>query len=106
MFKLNNGFNQKNEESGMFKNSGDLKNYAVIVHALKSTSRLIGANALSAKAKALEDAAKENDEKFISENHQEVMDEYKELSGMILKALNVSDKDNGEDNEIMEFMPD
>ncbi|MCR4989959.1 MAG: response regulator [Lachnospiraceae bacterium] len=101
-----NGFKQKSEESGMFKDSGDLKNYAVIVHALKSTSRLIGANSLSEKAKALEDAAKENDVKYITENHQKVMDEYEKLSGMILKVIDISDKDKGEDNEIMEFMPD
>ena len=47
----------------------DWENYRVLIHALKSGSRTVGAEALSAKAKELEDAAKALDENFILANH-------------------------------------
>ena len=53
-----------------YAESGDYENYTVLVHALKSSSRLIGAMSLSEEAKRLEDfgnQAKEGDENAISE---------------------------------------
>ena len=50
--------------------------YAVKVHALKSTSLTIGAEALSAQAKELELAGKRGDEDFIRANHPALMDAY------------------------------
>lgn len=46
--------------------AGDLYNYEIIVHALKSTSLSIGATELSEQAKAHEMAAKSEDKDFIS----------------------------------------
>lgn len=54
-------------------------NYQVRVHALKSTSLNIGAEALSEHAKALEFAAKGADYQYIHEHHNEVMTEYENL---------------------------
>lgn len=50
--------------------------YAIKVHALKSTSLTIGAEALSAQAKELELAGKRGDEDFIRANHPALMDAY------------------------------
>jgi HPt (histidine-containing phosphotransfer) domain-containing protein len=47
----------------------ELNDYAIIVHGIKSSSRSIGAEALGAKAEALEHAAKAGDIDFIRENH-------------------------------------
>jgi signal transduction histidine kinase/CheY-like chemotaxis protein len=47
----------------------DLKDYAIVVHGLKGSSRSIGAEALGAKAEALEHAAKAGNVDFIRENH-------------------------------------
>lgn len=55
------------------------QNYQVHVHALKSTSLNIGAEALSEHAKALEFAAKGADYQYIREHHDEVMAEYESL---------------------------
>ncbi|MDD6194641.1 MAG: ATP-binding protein [Lachnospiraceae bacterium] len=55
------------------------ENYQVHVHALKSTSLNIGAEALSEHAKALEFAAKGADYQYIHEHHNEVMIEYENL---------------------------
>lgn len=43
----------------------DWKNYKIIVHTLKSTSLVVGAVAISEKAKELESAAKENNEELL-----------------------------------------
>lgn len=58
------------------KNSFDTKdytNYTIYVHALKSTSKMIGALNLSEKARLLEMAGKEGNTAYIEENHNEVM---------------------------------
>ena len=53
--------------------------YAVKVHALKSTSLTIGAQALSAQAKELELAGKRGDTDFIREHHAALMSAYDRL---------------------------
>ena len=50
--------------------------YAIKVHALKSTSLTIGAEALSAQAKELELAGKRGDVDFILANHAALMRAY------------------------------
>jgi HPt (histidine-containing phosphotransfer) domain-containing protein len=61
----------------------DLKNYEVRVHGIKSTSKLIGALSLSDEAKALEDAAKTEDEGYISEHHPAFIIKYEALMNAI-----------------------
>ena len=53
--------------------------YAVKVHALKSTSLTIGAETLSAQAKALEMAGKSGDVDYIREHHAALLCAYDEL---------------------------
>ncbi|MCR5148639.1 MAG: response regulator [Eubacterium sp.] len=57
----------------------NLKEYKVIVHSVKSTSKTIGAMTLFDKAYALEKAAAGGDRDYLDKNHSEVMKEYKEL---------------------------
>ena len=54
----------------------DWENYAIAVHALKSTSLSIGAKRLSEAALALEKAGKEKQEAFILDHHEEAMKLY------------------------------
>ncbi len=49
--------------------SSDAASYGISAHSLKSTSKMIGAIALSEKARELEAAAKANDVKTVSEAH-------------------------------------
>lgn len=51
----------------------DYTNYTIYVHALKSTSKMIGALTLSEKARLLELAGKENKIDYIKDSHDEVM---------------------------------
>ena len=61
----------------------DWEEYVVKVHALKSTSLTIGAEALSAQAKELELAGKRGDTDFIREHHSALISAYDELCGKL-----------------------
>ena len=87
----------------------DWKNYGILVHALKSTSRTIGAAELSEIAAGLETAANDGREDVIRTGHEEMMAQYALLAGAIRQALGTEeeppDGTTGED-EILEFMPE
>ncbi len=100
----------------------DLENYEIYVHALKSTSKMIGEMKLSDKAKELEVAAKNKDRDFIVKNHQSCMDDYARFVKTIAALLGEEitgercekpDKNGdilefdpvGQDDEILEFAP-
>lgn len=67
--------------------SKDWKSYEVDIHAVKSSSLLIGIRDLSEKAKALENACKEDNEAYILENHAPVMEEYKTVMTTLTETL-------------------
>ena len=82
----------KQAEIASLYESASWKDYAVKVHALKSTSLTIGAEALSAQAKELELAGKRGDEDFIKSHHAALMQAYGELCARIgeIRALGLS----------------
>ncbi|WP_408071057.1 Hpt domain-containing protein [Butyrivibrio sp. JL13D10] len=57
--------------------TGDISFYTTKVHSLKSTSRLIGATELSELSYKLEEAGRENNLDFISENTQKLLDMFR-----------------------------
>lgn len=65
----------------------DWGEYAVRVHALKSTSLTIGAEQFSDKAKAMELEAKNGNVSYINENHSGLIKEYDELCELIAASL-------------------
>ena len=89
---------------------GDLKNYEILVHALKSTSKMIGAAELSEAAYKLEKAAKDGDEETIRNGHDSAMTEYKRLADGILKIFGkqseAAESKAGDEDEIAEFSPE
>lgn len=52
----------------------DYTNYTIYVHALKSTSKMVGALTLSEKARLLEMAGKERNIDYIKDSHDEAME--------------------------------
>ena len=74
---------EKKKEIHSLYEAANWADYAVKVHALKSTSLTIGAEKLSAHAKALEQAGKEEDVDYIRENHPILLELYDEVSGII-----------------------
>ena len=69
-----------------FYKQKELKSYTILVHALKSSARIIGAKKLSLLAEKLEKAAKENDVDFMEENTEQLLILYKSY-GNILKPI-------------------
>lgn len=80
----------KTELITQYLDEQDIENYRIQVHALKSSSRTIGASALSDEALKLEMAAKTEDTDYIAENTERVIDEYKTLMEKLRSALNNS----------------
>ena len=76
----------KREEIAALYESGDWPEYAVKVHALKSTSLTIGAEELSEQAKALELAGKSGDAGYILENHADLLGAYQAVCESIAGA--------------------
>ena len=70
------GAKDNKERITLFYTEQDWKNYAILVHALKSTMLSIGATKLSKLAKELEKAAKQEDADFIKQHHDEMFREY------------------------------
>ncbi|MCR4605515.1 MAG: response regulator [Eubacterium sp.] len=100
----------------------DMANYAIYVHALKSTAKMIGAKELSEQAKDLEFASKEERIDDVKAGHDKTMQNYEnvlkkisEVCGVDIPAVEENDASQDEeqvwefspsDDEILEFGPD
>ncbi|MBR6469668.1 MAG: DegV family EDD domain-containing protein, partial [Lachnospiraceae bacterium] len=69
---------EKADEIDTYFKNGDWNDYTIKVHALKSSAKLIGALGLSEEAAKLEDAGKSQDTGYINENHEAMMERYRE----------------------------
>ncbi|WP_243152372.1 hybrid sensor histidine kinase/response regulator [Pseudoflavonifractor sp. 524-17] len=74
---------EKRTEIAALYESANWTDYAIKVHALKSTSLTIGAEALSAQAKELELAGKRSDVDFIRAHHHALLSAHEELCAQI-----------------------
>ena len=70
---------ENREKIQTYFDSRDWKNYTILVHGLKSSMKTVGVVKLSDMAKLLEAAGKTNDEKYILENHHQMMEEYQRI---------------------------
>ena len=75
----------------------DIKNYQIMVHALKSSSKMVGENTLSEMAKKAEEAAKDKDVVYIRENHEKLIDKYRETVQCILDVLGLAEESSQEE---------
>lgn len=91
-----------------FLDKDDLKDYAILIHSLKSTSATIGAMAPSKLAKDLEAAANNDDKEYILENQDAFLKEYDIVLEAIGKVISEDDKtvSSDPDDEILEFLPE
>ena len=78
--------------------------YSIYVHSLKSSSKMIGALALSVRAAKLEAAANISDTGTIHTEHDNMMEEYEVLTAVIRSLLPKSATDP-ENDDIKEFSP-
>jgi HPt (histidine-containing phosphotransfer) domain-containing protein len=84
-------YNTKAGEIQKFFDSKDWENYTIKVHALKSSSRLVGALQLGSDAEALEMAGKAGDTGFIEEHHGALMEGYRSLKDALDTEFGVPD---------------
>ena len=61
---------------------------------------------LSEIAKALEKAADESDADFISNNHDQMIQMYRDTVGSIMTVFDDFSSESDEDDDILEFEPD
>ena len=82
----------KADEIEKFYDEGDIENYTIKVHALKSAARIIGAATLSRMAKDLEMAGKEGNTDKIRSDTKTLLDEYRNLDRQLM-PLDESEED-------------
>ena len=66
-----------------YKDTGDWKDYEILVHSLKSASKTVGASDISEEARLLEEAAKNNDTAYITSHHDGFVAKIRELAGKV-----------------------
>ena len=96
---------EKSRNMQQYFESRDWKQYGIQVHALKSTSRMIGAETLAKAAEALEKAAKEENGSYITSHHSGTMEQYRITAEAAAKVAGTDGMDEPED-EILEFAPE
>ena len=85
----------------------DWNNYAISVHSLKSTSKMIGALALSEIAARFENAANAGDSNIIYDEHDDMLMRYNAVVNAILAFVgSESGETAGGDDEVLEFLPE
>ena len=80
--------------------------YSILIHSVKSTSKMLGASKLSEAARKLETASKNGDNGFILSAHDYAMRLYDELYLNIKKCFDLPDPGNNEEEpDVLEFDP-
>lgn len=72
---------------------GNIADYTIQVHALKSSARLVGAGELSEKAFELETAGRNSDTDLIAEKTPEILKEYGDIEAALSKVFGDMEKD-------------
>ncbi|WP_408071324.1 DegV family protein [Butyrivibrio sp. JL13D10] len=90
---------KKADEIEDFYDKEDYKNYTIKVHALKSSSRLIGATDLGNLAKDLEMAGNNNDICFIKENHNRLINKFRGFKDILSPLFDNLQEDSAKADE-------
>ncbi len=68
----------------------DWENYRIVVHSVKSTSKMIGAMDLSEQSLALEMASKDADADFIFAHHDALVEDFNKVITCVATAINAT----------------
>lgn len=96
LVKFADGYAAKETELNDCFQREDWDNYRIQVHALKSSSRLIGADSLSSMAKETEEAAKRHDTDYIRAHHEALLMQYRETAYYISGVLGSDENEQEE----------
>ncbi len=83
----------------------DWNTYAIVVHSVRSSSKMIGASALSDIASGLEKAADDQDRVGIERDHLRLLMLYEAVTAAIRSTVEFTEEPQN-DEEIMEFLPE
>ena len=81
------------------------QDYAIQIHALKSTSATIGAAALSETAARLEQAARQENAEAVRQEHADMLGQYKHITETILSVCKPDEISPAENDGVFEFEP-
>ena len=90
------------DETEQFWKSGDIKNATIKIHALKSSSRIIGATDLGELAQELENAGNENDTEKLGERIDELLYRYRKIGEALSPLIGVDEPNESDLNPISE----
>ena len=96
---------EKHRKMQAYYRDNDWKQYSILVHAMKSSSRLIGASALAEKAAELEKAADECRKDDIVKMHQSAMEQYLHTADAISACAVKTPDEEEPDDSVLEFYP-
>lgn len=71
----------------IFLEEGNLKEYSILIHGVKSNAKAVGANRLSEMAQELEMAAKKQDAAVVKTLHADCIAEYRKICKEILRMI-------------------
>ena len=84
------------EEIEKLYKRGNVREYTIKVHALKSSAKIIGAVKFGEEAQKLEDAGKSGDVKYIQKHNAEFMSEYRSFREPLAEIFAGNDEDKPE----------
>ena len=98
---------ERSRQLAQYCEEGDWKNYAVMVHAVKSSSKMIGAAGLSELAAGLEKAADEEDAEKIRAANETLLEQMRAVCEAVREALpDMATAADDDEDMILEFMPE
>ncbi len=95
---------EKTEDLRKSLEAGNWNDYAVYVHSLKSTSKMIGATDLFEQAAKLEAAANSEEADTINSEHDNMIDRYETITRAIISVIPEA-AEPGDDPDVIEFTP-
>ena len=87
-----NSLDKKSGDIEKFEREKDIKNYTILVHALKSAARLVGALDLSENAKYLEACGDKNDIEEIEAKTPALLSQYRSYKDVLAKVFGKNDE--------------
>ncbi|MBQ1880635.1 MAG: response regulator, partial [Lachnospiraceae bacterium] len=82
-------------ELDRYRKGGELGEYTILIHSLKSSARIIGAEDLGERARRLEDAAKNADAAYIDCHHDDFIGDYRRLKRPLSALLTEGKRSSG-----------
>ena len=99
-------YGKKAADLQTYYDNRDWDQYSILVHSLKSTSKMIGADGLHEEARNLEEASRNRDTDTVLRNHGKFMEDYSKMTEAILSVITLLEGKTTPNDDVMEFDPE